>query len=121
LKKLLGKPFYDHKKYPVALKLDYTNVEEIKNEIISHVEKSTTFNMTHGPNYSLKVARAVSSEAEILQNYSDAITHLVPHILKWNVNLEDLRTISIKGTNTLELPIYNHLTKEEIQLYFENK
>jgi len=76
--------------------------------------------MTHGPNYSLKVARAVSSEAEILQNYHDAITHLVPHILKWNVDLEDLRTISIKGTNTIELPIYNHLTKEEIELYFQN-
>ena len=43
LKKLLGKPFYVQKKYPVALKLDYTKPEEIKNQIVSHVEKSSKF------------------------------------------------------------------------------
>ena len=69
LKKLLGKPFYVSKKYPLPIKLDYSKKDEIKETIQNSINNSTVFHMTHGPNYTIKISRAVSSEEEILQNY----------------------------------------------------
>jgi hypothetical protein len=89
LKKLLGKPFYVHKKYPVALKLDYTQPEEIKNMIVSNVENSTKFYITHGPNYTVKFSRVVQDNNEILANLLDAVVNTLPHVLKWGVELEE--------------------------------
>lgn len=89
LKKLLGKPFYVHKKYPVALKLNYSEPEEIKNLIVSHVEKSTKFYMTHGPNYTVKFARVIQENKEILENLMEALVNTLPHVLKWGVELEE--------------------------------
>jgi len=116
----LGKPFYVQKKYPHPIKLDYTNKEEIKKEIVSHVEYCSTFHMNHGPNYSLKIARESEQVDVIEKNFMDGLIHLIPHILKWGVDLENLQTISIKGTNTVDLPIFNQLSSEDINLYFEN-
>jgi hypothetical protein len=89
LKKYLGKPFYTTKKYPVPIKLDYTKPEEIKKEILSHVDNSTNFYMTHGPNYSVKIARAVSSNEEILDNIKEGVSQALAHTLKWGVNFEE--------------------------------
>jgi len=89
LKKYLGKPFYTAKKYPVPIKLDYTKPEEIKEEILLHVNNSTNFYMTHGPNYSVKIARAVSSHEEILDNLKLGLSQALAHTLKWGVNFEE--------------------------------
>jgi ribosome biogenesis protein UTP30 len=89
LKKLLGKPFYVHKKYPVPIKLDYTKPEEIKNDIISHIENSSIFNMSNGPNYSIKVARAVMKQEELTNNIIEGIHNTLPHILKWGIDFEE--------------------------------
>ena len=89
LKKLLGKPFYVNKKYPVALKMDYSKPDEIKNAILNHVEKSSKFYTTHGPNYTVKFARVVQENKEILENLMDAVVNTLPHVLKWGVEIEE--------------------------------
>jgi ribosome biogenesis protein UTP30 len=89
LKKLLGKPFYVARKYPVPMKLDYTKPEEIKSDIANHVEKNSTFYMSHGPNYSVKIARAVMSNEEVLDNVREGVTQTLSHILKWGVDFEE--------------------------------
>jgi hypothetical protein len=89
LKKLLGKPFYAAKKYPQPIKLDYSNKEQIVTEVVSHVEKCTTFYMTHGPNYSVKIARVVSAEDDISDNVMAGVTNTLPHILKWGINFDE--------------------------------
>jgi hypothetical protein len=89
LKKQLGKPFYSSKKYPVPIKLDYTKPEEIKHEIQHHVEKTTTFYMSHGPNYSVKISRAAEANEEVLENINDGIYQTISHILKWGVDFEE--------------------------------
>src|SRR5690606_21968685 len=86
LKKLLGKPFYTAKKFPVPIKIDYTNKENIKEEITSHVEGSTHFYMGHGPNYTVKIGRSTLAKEELTQNIVDGITNTIPHILKWSVS-----------------------------------
>jgi hypothetical protein len=89
LKKLLGKPFYVSRKYPLPLKPDYSNPEEIKNLIIDHVEKSSTFYMSHGPNYSIKISRAISTPEEILDNIFHGLYQTLGHILKWGGSSEE--------------------------------
>ena len=89
LKKHLGKPFYSTKKYPTPIRLDYTKPEEIKKNIINHVQKSSAFYMTHGPNYSVKIARAVSSNEEIMDNLKEAVYQTLSHILKWGASFEE--------------------------------
>jgi len=75
--------------------------------------------MTNGPNYSIKVARAVFENDEVVKNITDCCLSALPHILKWGVDFEELKSISIKGTNSIDLPIYNQLTEEEIKSYLE--
>lgn len=89
LKKLLGKPFYVHRKYPVPIKLNYENKEEIKNEIVNHVENSGVFYMTNGPNYAFKVARYNMDNSTILANVLDSAKYVIAHILKWGVDFQE--------------------------------
>jgi len=119
LKKLLGKPFYTHRKYPLPLTLDYSNPEKIKSDVINHVENTTVFNITHGPNYTIKCARLVESDENIVKNVVSSATLTIPHILKWGLDFKDLKSISLRGLNTIELPFYNYLTEEEINAFLE--
>jgi len=89
LKKLLGKPFYVHRKYPVPIKLNYENKEEIKNEIVNHVEKSGVFYMTNGPNYAFKAARYNMDNNQIVENVLGSVKYVVAHIMKWGVEYEE--------------------------------
>ena len=119
LKKLLGKPFYAAHKFPVAVKLDYAKKEQTQEEIINHVDKCVFFHMSKGIIYNMKFAREVMSNEDKLANLKEVIAETLPHILKYKLNWEDLKAINIKGNNTLELPIYNHLKEEEIKMYLD--
>ena len=119
LKKLLGKPFYVAKKFPIPVKIDYQEKEKTKQEIIDHVKGCTFFTMSNGPIYNVKFARQVMNEKEKVKNLNDAIQNTLPHILKYDLNYEELKTITIRGNNTIELPIYHHLKEEEIKMYLE--
>jgi hypothetical protein len=89
LKKLLGKPFYAAKKYPIPIKLDYNDTEALKSEVISHVETSTNFYMSNGPNYSVKIAREIMEEDAIVDNIIEAVKEVLPHILKWGIEFDE--------------------------------
>ena len=119
LRKLLGKPFYSQKKFPLPINLDYNNKNEIKNNIINIVENSSIFYLSHGPNYNIKFARVVMNEKEKIENLNDAIINMIPHVLKFGVDLNELKLISIKGNNTIEIPIYNHIKESDLKIYFE--
>lgn len=89
LKRLLGKPFYVSKKYPVPIKLNYEKPEEIKSEILNHVQNSGFFYMTNGPNYTFKVARFSMNRDNILKNVLKSVNHVIAHIMKWGVSFEE--------------------------------
>lgn len=121
LKKLLGKPFYSAKKFPLPIKIDYENKEKTQQEIIEHVKGCTFFTMSKGPIYNVKFGRQVMNENEKLQNLNDAIEGTLPHILKYNIDGEELKMITIRGNNTIELPVYHHLKDDEIKMYLDNE
>ena len=89
LKRLLGKPFYEAKKYPVPISMDYSDKEGLLNKIVSVVDKKTIFYMNSGPNYSIKFARATMKDEDIVRNAALTARRVLPHILKWGVDFKE--------------------------------
>jgi len=89
LKRFLGKPFFTSKKYPVPLAINYGEPEKIVSDITSLVCKNTAFYMTHGPNYTIKIARSEMTNEEIMKNVQNAAEVTIPHILKWGVDFNE--------------------------------
>lgn len=58
---------------------------------------------------------------ESIDNAIEVLTHTIPHIMKWGISLNELSSITIKGTNTVELPIYNNIKEEELMIWFEDE
>ena len=96
LRKLLGKCFYASKKFPHSVSLNYENKEEIKNDIIKLVTQSTIFHMNNGPIYNIKFGRFSMTISENAENLKECVKQVVPHILKYDIDLDELRNISIK-------------------------
>ena len=115
LKKILGKCFYSAKKYPLAVKID--KKKEMSNETkqsIINAAQNQIFYMSNGPNYSVKAGFVEEDDKILLDKTITATKFTLAHILKWGVDFEHLKTISVKITNSIELPVFNQLTKEEI-------
>ena len=120
LRKLLGKCFYASKKIPYSLSLNYEDKEKMKNDIVEIVTKSTIFHMNNGPIYNIKFGRFSMNLDENKENLKECIKQIIPHILKYDIDLDELRNISIKGNNTLELPIYEHIKEEDLKIFTGN-
>ena len=120
LRKLLGKCFYASKKFPHPVSLNYEDKDKIKNDIIKVVNKSTIFHMNNGPIYNIKFGRFSMKLEENIENFKQCLEQVIPHILKYDIDLDELRNICIKGNNTIELPIYQHIKEEDLKVFIEN-
>jgi ribosome biogenesis protein UTP30 len=70
LPKLLGREFYEKKKYPFPVKLHKAeNLEEVINELTKH----TYFIMGNGPNYALRIGWTDMNTKEIAENVVEAL------------------------------------------------
>ena len=120
LRRYLGKCFYVSKKFPHPISLNYEDKEKIKNDIVKIVNESTIFHMNNGPIYNIKFGRFSMNNKENIQNLKQCVEQVVPHILKYDIPLDELRNISIKGNNTVELPIFNHIKEEDLKIFTGN-
>lgn len=122
LKKVLGRTFYEMKKYPFAINLSSENNEKIdENEIKSKIENivnNVVFYMSKGPNYTVKVDYLYSDDKKLSEKVRNTIIYVLAHILKWGVSYESVKSITLKTNDSVELPIFNQLTKEEINAYY---
>ena len=120
LRKLLGKCFYVSKKFPHPISLNYEDKDKIKNDIIDIVNKSTIFHMNNGPIYNIKFGRFSMDLNENEENLKQCLRQVLPHILKYDIDLDELRNISIKGNNTIELPFYEHIKENDLKIFTGN-
>lgn len=122
LKKVLGRTFYEMKKYPFAINLSSENNEKIdENEIKSKIENivnNVVFYMSKGPNYTVKVDYLYSDDKKLSEKVRNTIIYVLAHILKWGVSYESVKSITLKTNDSVELPIFNQLTKEEVNAYY---
>jgi len=119
LKRFLGKPFFATKKYPLSISMDYTDKEGMVEKIVKAVQRQTVFCMGSGPNYSIKFSRVGQDTEEIVKNAVVVAKRVVPHILKFGVDYKELKSISLKTTDGVELPIFNQLNVEEILTFLD--
>jgi len=114
LPKLLGKFFYQRKKFPYPLKFgDYTDADEMINNAL----KSTYLNMGNGPAYTLKASRVTMSTKDSVKNIIRSIYEMLPFILRSGVSPDKVQQILIKTSDSISLPIYNHLSEMEIDAF----
>ena len=106
----LGKYFYTKKKIPALISMD----EDIESSLRSAVG-STFLIAAKGPIFTIKIGRLSMPETEIAEN-AKAVVKAIPQILP-GISFENIRRLDIKGEKTLNLPIYNHLTPEEVLAY----
>lgn len=138
LRKVLGRAFYNAKKYPMAVTITEpkpfdvngakhveteSNVDikeqadKIKKEIVNAVS-NVSFYMSNGPNYNVKAAYLAEEKTDnLVKKIKTVAKHTLSHILKWGIELQHLKCISLKFTNSIELPIFNQLSEEEINAY----
>lgn len=88
LKRLLGKPFYQAKKFPVPILMDYSNKEDLLKQVVSVVNNKTIFYLNSGPNYTVKFARPTMDDDSILRNAAATAKRVLPHILKWGIEFK---------------------------------
>ena len=116
LKKILGKAFYDTKKYPFGITIDKKKENSnTTKELILNAARNTMFYMSNGPNYTIKAGYVEEEESKLLPKIKTALIHTLANILKWGVEFTQLKGISLKFTNSIELPIFNQLSSEEIK------
>lgn len=116
LKKILGKAFYDAKKYPFGITIDKKKENSnATKELILNAARNTMFYMSNGPNYTIKAGYVEEEESKLLPKIKTTMTHTLANILKWGVDFSQLKGISLKFTNSIELPIFNQLSAEEIK------
>lgn len=76
--------------------------------------------MGNGPVYTLKVGRLDMTDADLVKNIMRGIYRFLPYILE-EVKVDKVRQISIKGSNSPSLPIYNYISAEEVAIYQKHR
>lgn len=116
LPKCLGRQFYEKKKYPYPVKLH--KAEESPSELealINDLTKHTYFIMGNGPNYALRIGRTDMNVKEIAANVIDALPQMLAHIMfRDGIKTNKIQQISLRLTDSVDLPIFTQLTKHEI-------
>ena len=77
---------------------------------------STYTMLGNGPVYTLKIGRLDMDTSALVQNIMRGAYRFLPHILE-GVGADQVRQIAIKGYNSPSLPIYNHISAEEVAIY----
>ncbi|EGR27405.1 hypothetical protein IMG5_195870 [Ichthyophthirius multifiliis] len=121
IRKPTGKVFYQRKKIPYPInssKVPAPFDQQFGQDYQAYLNSLTNytyFSMGNGPVYTIKVARTNMNIPDIVKNVIHSIYNAVPHLVQ-NKNLfEKVRQINIKTYSSVSLPIFNQLSKEEIQ------
>ena len=74
LPELLGKEFYNRKKYPCPVKLHgFEKAKDLEDQL-NNAASCTQFALGNGPNYSVAVAKTFQKEKEIASNVAQALS-----------------------------------------------
>ena len=117
LPEVLGKAFYEKKKFPSPLKLHGFKPKELK-EQLNKAAKATYFVQGNGPNYAVKIARTSQDPSEVAENLEAALSYALGHVCMHDkIKFTKIQSISLKVGESPELPIFNQLTKSEVLAY----
>lgn len=71
----------------------------------------------NGPVYSVKIGRTSMDVKELVKNVMRGAYSLIGNVLDGKIGPEEVRQINIKTYNSPSLPIYSHLSPEEVKAF----
>ena len=72
----------------------------------------------NGPNYSFKVGKYSQDAKDIAKNVETALSSVLGYVTCWDsIDFEKLSQMTIRVGDSIELPVYNHLEKADIDAY----
>ena len=75
--------------------------------------------MGNGPNYSVRVGRTNQSPKDVAANVLEALTQVLAIMSTHEeIEFEHVCQATLKTKNSPELPIYNFLSKEDLEAVF---
>ncbi len=124
MKKVLGKNFYERKKFPYPVLVDdcleedgSIKVQDFRNLLDSLLNNSTYIHLGHGAEFSLKVGRMKDmTHIENLKNVLISIKDMILLLHEFGLKKMHIRRIYVKLESSESLPIYSFLNKEEVEL-----
>ena len=109
LPELLGKEFYQRKKYPCPIKVHGFDSSKALESQLNQAAASSTFMLGNGPNYSIRVGKTFQKEKEIGQNTVQALAQaLACATVHDEIDFDAVCQITMRVGSSPELPVYNH-------------
>lgn len=119
---MLGKEFYSKKAFPCPIKVHgFDSADQLKSQLNSACE-SAYFMQGNGPNYSIKIGRASQDAKDIAKNCEGALGQILGYTCCWDmIDFTQISQISVRVGDSMELPVYNHLSAADLDAYMESK
>ncbi len=123
LKKHLGKHFYEKKKFPYPVSFEEINDEGVLDQekfrtLINNLrEESTYLHIGNGAELTLKIGRVHTNDnLDVVKNVLRAMKELLILFKELGLSKNNIRRIYLKTEKSESLPVFTHLSEEEIQL-----
>ncbi len=122
LPELLGREFYQKKRYPCPIKLHGHKSPKDLQKHLNKFASSVYFIEGNGPNYSIKVGRTNQEAKNIAENVEEALAHALAYVTYHDgIKFSKVQSVSIKIGESPELPVFNQLTKTEVLSYLDQE
>lgn len=121
LPELMGKEFYQRKKYPCPVKLHGFDSGKALEKQLNAAAASTFFQLGNGPNYSVKVGKTFQKEKEIGQNTLQALGQALAYATVHDeISFDSISQITMRVGSSPELPVYNYLDEADLTAYMQD-
>jgi len=113
LRRLLGKKFFQTKKFPVPIKFNSNLAKQI-----ALARDSTFFYLNKASCLNVKIGRTDMEANKICENIITSIQKIVNHIPgKW----KNIKSLNIKSSESISIPFYNNLPTLEVNEILNNE
>jgi hypothetical protein len=110
LPEVLGREFYQTKKYPAPLKLHGFESDAELHKQLNKAATSSSFMLGNGPNYAVRVGKTGQKPQDVASNTEVALqAALTQATVHDDINLNALAQVSVSIAGAPELPVYNYL------------
>ena len=76
----------------------------------------------NGPNYSFKVGRYSQEAKDVAKNVEVALSSALGYVTCWDaIDFGKLSQMTIRIGDSIELPVYSHLEKVDLDAYMSKK
>lgn len=74
----------------------------------------------NGPNYTVKIGRISQDAKDVAKNIATALPQILGNLTCWDdITFEHVSQVSLKIDENIDLPIYNYLNKEDVEMYLQ--